>query len=279
MMPQTPTTGAHRARPVREAPVGGRMTARLAGTLLLATLWLTGPAGAVTDPRTAPPIPPYTASYEAHALGNTLNARMTLNHEDVQTRMAMDAHVSGFLRILGRFELTRESLLNSRNGALQLVHSRSQQITPRRERKVETRFDWDINRAIGTINGDPFTLDVPPYTLDFLGSLYRMMQTLEGGELRQPGDHLEVQTLERDRLREYQFEYGGRETMDSPIGRVETIRIDRRSQDSDVELSAWFARELRHIPVRFDYEADGRVFELNLTQLEWHDPIIDLTDE
>ncbi len=250
---------------------------RLAPTMVMAILLalLAAPAAADRDLR---PIPPYTASYEASAMGNTLKARITLNHEDVQTRMAMDAHVSGFLRVLGRFELSREALMTNPNGELQLVHSRSKQITPRRERKVETRFDWDDNRAIGTINGDRFDLEVPPQTLDFLGSLYLMMQQLESGALSQEGDRKTIQSLERDRLREYRFEVAGRETMDSPIGRVETVRIDRRTDDSDVALSAWFARELRHVPVRFDYEADGRVFELNLTQLEWHDPIIDLND-
>ncbi len=262
---QAPTTGASRA-----------MTRRAVSIMLALVLALLAtPAAADRDLR---PIPPYTASYEASAMGNTLKARITLNHEDVQTRMAMDAHVSGFLRILGRFELSREALMNSRNGDLQLVQSRSQQITPRRERKVETRFDWESNRAIGTINSERFDLEVPEQTLDFLGSLYLMMQRLETGELAAAGDRETIQALERDRLREYEFEVVGRETMDSPIGRVETIRIDRRSKDSDVALSAWFARELRHVPVRFDYEADGRVFELNLTQLEWHDPIIDLTE-
>jgi hypothetical protein len=28
--------------------------------------------------------------------------------------------------------------------------------------------------------------------------------------------------------------------------------------------------------VRLDYEADGNVFELELTKLEWHQPVIDL---
>ncbi|WP_019625506.1 DUF3108 domain-containing protein [Thioalkalivibrio sp. ALJT] len=224
-------------------------------------------------------IPPYTASYEATALGNTLKARITLNHEDVQTRMAMDAHVSGFLRLLGRFELSREALMNRQNGELQLARSRSQQITPRRERKVETRLDRDRGLAIGTIDNEHFQLEVPDQTLDFLGSLYLIMQRLERSELTRADNRSTVQVLERDRLREYRFEYGERETMDSPIGRLETVRIDRRTDDSDVALSAWFAPELHHVPVRFDYEADGRVFELNLTQLEWHDPIIDLTDE
>lgn len=266
-----------------KVPMTGALR-RTARTSLLAVLLLLGQvlllsAVAADEPRDGPRLPPFTASYEAQAMGNTLNARITLNHEDVHTRMAMDAHVSGFLRVLGRFELNREALMNANNDmGLQLVTSRSREVTPRRERKVETRFDWDEDRAIGHVNNERFDLEVPPHTLDFLGSLYFMMQRLEAGDLTDKGDGEVVQTLERDRLRQYRFEYVGTETITSPMGQIETVRVVRKSQDSDIELSAWFAPALSHVPVRFDYEADGRVFELKLTRLEWHDPIIDLTE-
>ncbi|WP_018174639.1 MULTISPECIES: DUF3108 domain-containing protein [unclassified Thioalkalivibrio] len=251
-------------------------TSLLTALLLLGQVLLA--SAAANEPQEGPRLPPFTASYEAQAMGNTLNARITLNHEDVQTRMAMDAHVSGFLRILGRFELSREALMNANDVGLQLVTSRSREVTPRRERKVETRFDWEEDRAIGHVDNERFDIEVPPHTLDFLGSLYFMMQRLEAGDLAGEGDGETVQTLERDRLREYRFEYADTETIESPMGRIETVRVVRKSRDSDIELSAWFAPDLSHLPVRFDYEADGRVFELKLTRLEWHDPIIDLTE-
>lgn len=114
-------------------PMNGALC-RATRTSLLAALFLLGqvlllPATA-DDPQEGPRLPPFTASYEAQAMGNTLNARITLNHEDVQTRMAMDAHVSGFLRILGRFELSREALMNANDVGLQLVTSRSREVTP-----------------------------------------------------------------------------------------------------------------------------------------------------
>lgn len=272
-LPEPGVRPAHAAGrpPVRPAPgsSGGLILA-----LLALVLFLAAPAGA-DEGASAPQIPAYTASYEAKAMGSTLRARVTLNHEDIQTRMAMDAHVSGFLRILGRFELNREALMNA-NSALKLIQSRSHEVTPRRERKVETRFDWEEALAIGHIDGERFEMEVPTGTLDFLGSLYFVMQRLESGALADEGELQTIHTLERDRLREYRFEFAGPETIDSPMGRIETVRLVRRGGNRDVELSAWFAPELRHVPVRFDYEADGRVFELELTRLEWHEPIIEL---
>ncbi|WP_018935056.1 DUF3108 domain-containing protein [Thioalkalivibrio sp. ALJ24] len=224
-------------------------------------------------------IPAFTASFEARAMGSTLKASMSLNHEDVRSRMAMDAHVTGLLRVLGRFELSRESLLNTNSSGLHLVSSRSHQVTPRDEREVETRLDHEEQMAIGHINGERFDAEVPKDTLDFLGSLYAIMQQLEDGELEATGDTTTIRTLERDRLREYEFRRDGEETVDSGIGSLETVRLVRRSDGSDVELAAWFAPALSHLPVRFDYEAGGRVFELELTALEWHEPIIDLTED
>jgi hypothetical protein len=227
----------------------------------------------VAQPALAGPIPAYTATYQAQAFGNTLVAQSTLSREGDNIRMAMDAHVSGFLRILGRFEFNREAVFKPGGGNLNLVQTRSAQVTPRRERKVETRFDWTTNRAHGHINQKSFDLEVPPGTLDFLSSLYLTMEQLRNGNL---GQTITVTVLERDRLRAYSLTLQGTHSIDTVLGRVEALRVVRTDDNSDVELAGWFVPELHYLPVRLDYEADGNVFELELTKLEWHHPVIDL---
>lgn len=212
-------------------------------------------------------VPAYTATYEASVLGNTLIAQSTLSHEGENIRMAMDAHLSGFLRLLGRFEFDREAVFRSNGADLQLLETRSSQVTPRRERRVETRFEWTANRALGHINQQPFELEIPPDTLDFLSSLYLTMQELREGNL---GDALSVKVLERDRLREYTIETRGRQQIDTALGRMEAYHVVRRQDGSDVELAGWFVPELHYLPVRLDYEADGNQLELVLTGVEWH---------
>jgi hypothetical protein len=232
-------------------------------TPLILLLCLAGAVQAAPAER----VPAYTATYEASVFGNTLIAQSTLNHEGENIRMAMDAHVSGFLRLLGRFEFDREAVFRPNGADLQLLETRSSQVTPRRERSVETRFDWTTNQALGHINQQPFELEIPPDTLDFLSSLYLTMQALRDGKL---GDALSVKVLERDRLREYTIETRGRQQIDTALGRMEAYHVVRRQDSSDVELAAWFVPELHYLPVRLDYEADGNQLELVLTGVEWH---------
>jgi hypothetical protein len=232
-------------------------------TSLILLLCLAGAVQAAPAER----IPAYTATYEAQAFGNTLIAQATLNHEGENIRMAMDAHVSGFLRLLGRFEFNREAVFRPDGPSLHLVETRTTQVTPRRERRVETRFDWTRNRALGHINQQPFELEIPPDTLDFLSSLYLTMQELRDGDL---GDARSVKVLERDRLREYVIETRGQQQIDTPLGRMDAFHVVRRHDSSGVELAGWFVPELHFLPVRLDYEADGNQFELVLTGVEWH---------
>ncbi|AHE99878.1 DUF3108 domain-containing protein [Thioalkalivibrio paradoxus] len=238
--------------------------------LPLTLLMLAGIANAPASASTPEPFPGYTATYEASVFGNTLTVQSTLSHEGENLRMAMDAHVSGYLRLLGRFEFNRETLFQVDGTEIRPLQSRSVQITPRRERRVETRFDWTSGRAQGRVGQDHFDLEVPEGTQDFLSSIYLTMDALRRGALE---NVMQVTILERTRLRSYRMGREGTERLDTALGRFDTVQITRRDADSDVALSSWFAKDLGYLPVRLDYEADGSIYQLNLTRLEWHDPL------
>ncbi|AGA35037.1 hypothetical protein TVNIR_3401 [Thioalkalivibrio nitratireducens DSM 14787] len=238
--------------------------------LPLTVLMLVSAASSPVSASTPAPFPGYTATYEAQVLGNTLTVQSTLSHEGENVRMAMDAHVSGFLRLLGRFEFNRETLLQVDGAEIRPLQSRSVQITPRRERRVETRFDWPAGRAQGQVNQDGFALEIPGGTQDYLSSIYLTIDRLRRGDL---DNAIRVTILERTRIRSYTMGREGTERLDTVLGPLETVQITRRDTDSDVALSSWFAEGLGYVPVRLDYEADGSVYQLNLTRLEWHDPL------
>jgi hypothetical protein len=211
--------------------------------------------------------PPYTAFYEAFAYGNTLKTRSTVNYEPGRVRMSLEARVVGFLRLLGRFEMSREAIVANGPEGLRLLESHHSQTQPRRNQEVHTRFDWESGRAEGVNNGKPFSVKVSEDTMDYLSVLLVIMQ-----ELRTEADvqRQSVEVIERDRVREYQLVREGTERLDTKLGRLETVKVTRRDDDRGIALSAWFAPELHYIPVRFDYEADGRVYVLNITELDWH---------
>jgi hypothetical protein len=222
--------------------------------------------GLVSGPAVATP-PPYTAFYEAFAYGNTLKTHSTLNYEPGRVRMSLDARIVGFLRILGRFEMSRESIISNGPDGLRLLESHSTQVQPRRTREAHTRFDWETGEAHGVSNGKTFNLKVDDDIQDYLSVLLVVMQELRTGaaETRQT-----VDVIERDRVRSYRLVREGTERLDTALGRLDTIKVTRSDPKRGVALSAWFAPELHYLPVRFDYEADSRVYVLNITGLDWH---------
>ena len=211
--------------------------------------------------------PPYTAFYEASAYGNTLKTRSSVNYEPGRVRMSLDARVVGFLRLFGRFELSREAIISIGPEGLRLLESLHRQVQPRRAREVHTRFDWDTGRAEGVNNGERFSLSVSEDTMDYLSVLLAIMQELQTGTAEQ---RQTVEVIERDRVRSYRLVREGTERIRTELGRLDTVKVTRRDDERGIALSAWFARDLHYIPVRFDYEADGRVYVLNITELDWH---------
>jgi hypothetical protein len=209
-------------------------------------------------------IPAYVATYEAHAYGNTLVVVNALRHEPEGIRMTMDASIVGFLRLLGSFGFSRGSLFQFEDRQVRLLETRMSQRTPRREREAEAQLDWDANRARGRVNDEPFDMEVPAGTQDFLSSLYLTMTRLMEGDF---GEVLTVDLLERNRLRSYTMENRGEERLDTQLGTLDTIRVARQNS-SDIEVSGWFAPDLGYLPVRLQYEADGRVFQFEITALE-----------
>ena len=228
--------------------------------ILISLLLCTSAAWAT--PATA--IPAYVATYEAHAYGNTLVVVNTLRHEPEGIRMTMDAHIVGFLRILGDFGFSRGSLFEFEDPEVRLLETRMSQITPRREREAEAQLDWDANRARGRVNDEPFDMEVPAGTQDFLSSLYLTMTRLMEGDF---DEVLTVDLLERNRLRSYTMENRGEERLKTQLGTLDTIRVARQNS-SDIEVSGWFAPDMGYLPVRLQYEADGRVFQFEITALE-----------
>jgi hypothetical protein len=234
-------------------------------TILISLLLCTSAAWAT--PATV--IPAYVATYEAHAYGNTLMVVNTLRHEPEGIRMTMDAHIVGFLRILGSFGFSRGSLFQFEDRDVRLLETRMSQRTPRREREAEAQLDWVANRARGRVNDEAFDMEVPAGTQDFLSSLYLTMTRLMDGDFDQV---LTVDLLERNRLRSYTMENRGQERLETQLGSLDTIRVARQNS-SDTEVSGWFAPDLGYLPVRLQYEADGRVFQFEITALERPDAI------
>jgi hypothetical protein len=69
------------------------------------------------------------------------------------------------------------------------------------------------------------------------------------------------------RLREQRFVIDGNETIDTPYGKVNTVRIKRIHEDPERHTTFWLARDMGFIPAKVIQDDDGAVYILQLSAL------------
>ncbi len=129
-----------------------------------------------------------------------------------------------------------------------------------KERHVKLTFDWDKMRVTNTINNDPWSMDVPQGTLDKLLYHLAVMYDLERGD-----ESLNYQVADGGTLKTYTFHKLAEETIETPLGRFKTVKLERPGSRDTI---LWCAKELNYLPVRIMQEEDGRKLVLKLKSIK-----------
>jgi len=128
---------------------------------------------------------------------------------------------------------------------------------------VRIRFDWERGSARIATPADAWTLAVRPTTLDKLVYTLVLMRDLGRG-----AERLAYDIADGGKLKRYVFRVEGRESIETGLGRLETLRL-RREHRSARETTLWSAPALGYLPVRIDHrERDGTRISLRLESLE-----------
>lgn len=129
-----------------------------------------------------------------------------------------------------------------------------------KERLVKLTFDWDRMRVINDINHDPWTMNIPSGTLDKLLYHLAVMYDLARGE-----ETLSYQVADGGTLKTYEFNKLKSETIETPLGKFETVKLERPGRRDTI---LWCAKELNYLPVRIMQEEDGKHLTLKLKSVQ-----------
>lgn len=136
----------------------------------------------------------------------------------------------------------------------------------RRERNFDMKFSDDPRKVHNVTkkkgkkpSSDTYLIDDD--TLDELSMLLRARCLIEPGV-----EEYTVTTAYGDKLRKHTIEIAGKETLKTPLGKVETIRLEkRRDNDSKRYTVFWLAPELDYMLVRARHvEKPGLFGELRM---------------
>lgn len=129
-------------------------------------------------------------------------------------------------------------------------------------REVKLHFDWQHNTVTNTIDGDPWRMEIPPNAQDKLVYQLAIMYDLMNGK-----KDLDYKIADGGKLKDYAFEIQGEEVLNTALGRLKTVRIQRIGDKRDTTV--WCAPQLSYLPVRLEQQdTDGAELTMQLTSVK-----------
>jgi Protein of unknown function (DUF3108) len=230
-------------------------------TRLLSALLLVALAAAANA---APPAS-VKASYDVFKDGmHVAVVQETFEKNGAKYQIVSESNPAGLLALFVR---TRIKALSS--GAVTRTGLRPDQFDYGRlddaSKNVSATFDWKAEQLRLTFDGRNETIALPQDTQDRVSLMYQFM-FLPAGKL----GSLEFHMTNGKKIEPYRYQLAGSETIDTPLGKLNTLHLVKQREPGDNAVEVWLASERNLIPVKLlIMENDGSKFEQVITQLEF----------
>jgi hypothetical protein len=219
----------------------------VATVVIAATLWCCPPLKAET-PSVDSRLKPYKARYQASYRGiSGGDIEMSLRRGTEPGRWLYETRA--FPNILGRIAVSPEaherSVMELTNAGIRPLNFEFDDGKQDLAKDVRTTFDWSAGRVRGTAQGKQFDLEVQPGTQDTASVQAAMLVELLSG--RSPGGFTIIMG---SRLRDYRYWSEGPATIDTPMGKFDTVVWANQRTGSDRVTRVWHAPSLGYVPVQ-----------------------------
>ncbi|OQY55989.1 MAG: hypothetical protein DRR08_25670 [Candidatus Parabeggiatoa sp. nov. 2] len=212
-------------------------------------------------------LPPFTATYGLYAKGWSVGeGTRTLTHQG-DNKWVFETHAgsTGFLSLFKDIRIDERSEFRLVNGQV-LPSKYTYRQTGHKDRYSRISFNWYRKKATSLYKGETKVIPLEEGTLDRLVYQVVLMQDLKQGKRR-----LKYKIANKGKIRVYRPKFIGRESVNTGIGQLETVKYERQSSNSKRRTTLWCASNLHYLPVQVEHvEKDGDVFRLELQSVRWH---------
>lgn len=126
-----------------------------------------------------------------------------------------------------------------------------------KDRSAELIFDWDKKSVRNNVQKTSWKMDITQKVQDKLSYQIQMQQDLLNGK-----KNFDYQIADGGRLKEYKFLVEGEEILDTPLGKVNTIKVKRSRENDERVTYAWIAKEWDYLLVRLQQEEKGDTYTI-----------------
>ncbi|MFC6635086.1 DUF3108 domain-containing protein [Microbulbifer taiwanensis] len=198
---------------------------------------------------------PFSATYSASFNGIGVTAERRLSGGNSSWRLDFSAD-SLFANI------EEYSRFGSEQGHLVPQHYEYHKTGLGRDR--HTVLNFEPGRVVNVSNAKRTLENAPKGVLDKISYQLQLALDVAAGKKT-----LEYLVADGRKIRDYKFAVAGKETLQTPLGSIETIKVQRlRDGDSERETVIWFAPQWNYALVKLmQQEEDGKTYQISLTKL------------
>lgn len=218
----------------------------------------------------ADPLPDFEANYRVEVNGIQAGELIqTLSSEagDMR-RFHTRTRARGVFALFRSDVIEESSLWAYHDGHIRPYVYRYSRTGGKKDKRLHLDFDWTANQVHIDDEEYPWDLKLQPGTLDKMVYQLQIMHDLQ--DLAEDATQLEYLIAEGGILKTYEVTINGRETIRTPLGDIEAIKMTReRDADSGRQTTLWCAPSLRYLPIKLEHiEKDDSRFTAVIRQLE-----------
>ncbi len=139
-----------------------------------------------------------------------------------------------------------------------------------KNRNLQLAFDWNTNQVSNSEKKTQLPLEPEKKIQDSLSYQVQLHQDLVAGKKK-----FSYFITNGKKVREYKFEVDGEEVLDTPLGKVNTVRVKRVQTSDERETYAWFAKDFQYLLVRLQQEENGSAYTIYISKASINGKAID----
>lgn len=199
---------------------------------------------------------PYSAQYNTKAKGLSL----TLDRKLAKKADGSYELTNGGSKLVVGFQ--EVSVFRVKNARL-IPESYVYQGTGLMNRRREVQFTAGSDTVRSLYKDKWYDLPYTDNTFDRMSQQEQVRLQLLQDET--PKESIKVTVADGKRVKDYQLDYIGEETLETPMGRIKTLHFRRRHDDPDRKSDTWLAPAWDYIMVKTVHVEDGSPVEATLT--------------
>jgi len=213
------------------------------------------------------PPPLFTATYNLFSSGLEIahmerNMRQQGEHEYIYSS---NTNTVGLVAVFHKDHIVEESRWKLVNNQVRPLTYNYLRTRGKKDRRINIQFDWDNKLINNVVNERQRQMPLAEGILDKLLYQYALMRDLMNNQ-----QEIAYDVTDGGKMKKYNFVRMEDEIVHTPLGDLQTVKLQKIKHDDASKLVIWSAPSLRYLPVKVEStDEDGTTTTAIIQTLVW----------